>query len=82
LPASAPDIFTGLRTAIGVAYTTLVSAEMVAATSGIGWMVIDASKYLKSDVMFVGIIIMGLTGLLIDFILKRIESKLVFWKGK
>jgi taurine transport system permease protein len=45
-------------------------------------MVIDASKYLKSDVMFVGIIIMGLTGLLIDFILKRIESKLVFWKGK
>ncbi len=82
LPASAPDIFTGLRTAIGVAYTTLVSAEMVAATSGIGWMVIDASKYLKSDVMFVGIIIMGLTGLLFDFILKRIESKLVFWKGK
>lgn len=82
LPACLPDIFTGLRTAIGVAYTTLVSAEMVAATKGIGWMVIDASKYLKSDVMFVGIIIMGLTGMLIDFGLKKIEDKVVFWKGK
>lgn len=82
LPASLPDIFTGLRTAVGVAYTTLVSAEMVAATSGIGWMVIDASKYLKSDVMFVGIIIMGITGLLIDFVLKKLETKIVFWKGK
>ncbi|MEG0256068.1 ABC transporter permease [Vagococcus sp.] len=82
LPACLPDIFTGLRVAVGVAYTTLVSAEMVAATSGIGWMVIDASKYLKSDVMFVGIIIMGLTGLLIDFCLRKIENKVVFWKGK
>ncbi len=82
LPACLPDIFTGLRTAIGVAYTTLVSAEMVAATSGIGWMVIDASKYLKSDVMFVGIIVMGLTGLLIDLGLRTLENKIVFWKGK
>lgn len=42
-PACLPDIFTGLRTALGVAYTTLVSAEMVAAKSGIGWMVLDAT---------------------------------------
>lgn len=81
LPACLPEIFTGLRTAIGVAYTTLVSAEMVAATSGIGWMVLDASKYLKSDVMFVGIIIMGITGVLIDIILRLMEKKFVFWKG-
>lgn len=82
LPGSLPDIFTGLRTAVGVAYTTLVSAEMVAATSGIGWMVIDASKYLKSDVMFVGIIFMGLTGILIDMGLRLIEKRVVFWKGR
>lgn len=81
LPACMPEIFTGLRTAVGVAYTTLVSAEMVAATSGIGWMVLDASKYLKSDVMFVGIIIMGITGILIDVGLRFIEKKLVYWKG-
>lgn len=82
LPSCLPEIFTGMRTAVGVAYTTLVSAEMVAATSGIGWMVIDASRYLKSDVMFVGIIIMGLTGIAIDLALRKLENKVVFWKGK
>ncbi|MGX6977688.1 ABC transporter permease [Vagococcus elongatus] len=82
LPSCLPEIFTGLRTAVGVAYTTLVSAEMIAATSGIGWMVIDASRYLKSDVMFVGIIVMGVTGLVIDHLLKKLEKKVVFWKGK
>ncbi|MGM0125343.1 taurine transport system permease [Enterococcus sp. AZ194] len=79
-PACLPQIFTGIRTAVGVAYTTLVAAEMVAATSGIGWMVIDASRYLKSDVMFVGIIIMGITGVLLDFILRQIEKRIVFWE--
>ena len=82
LPAAMPDIFVGVRTAVGVAYTTLVSAEMVAATSGVGWMVIDASRYLKSDVMFVGIIVMGITGVLIDVVLRKLETKVVFWSGK
>ncbi|NTW72099.1 MAG: ABC transporter permease subunit [Eubacteriaceae bacterium] len=81
LPACLPEIFTGIRTAVGVAYTTLVAAEMVAATSGIGWMVLDASNFLKSDVIFVGILIMGATGILIDMGLRFIEKKLVFWKG-
>ncbi|NCB71520.1 MAG: ABC transporter permease subunit, partial [Clostridia bacterium] len=65
-PACLPDIFTGLRTSLGVAYTTLVSAEMVAANSGIGWMVLDASRYLRSDIIFLGIIVMGITGILLD----------------
>lgn len=81
LPACLPEIFTGIRTAFGVAYTTLVSAEMVAATSGIGWMVLDASNFLKSDVIFVGIILMGITGVLIDTGLRFLEKKLIFWKG-
>lgn len=81
LPASLPEIFTGIRTAFGVAYTTLVSSEMVAATSGIGWMVLDASNFLKSDVIFVGIIIMGITGVLIDAGLRFLERKIIYWKG-
>lgn len=81
-PASLPDVFTGLRTALGVGYTTLVSAEMVAATSGIGWMVLDASRFLRSDIIFVGIIIMGITGVLLDRILRIIERRVVPWKGK
>jgi taurine transport system permease protein len=81
-PSCLPDIFVGLRTAIGVAYTTLVAAEMVAANSGIGRMVLDASNYLRSDIIFVGIFIMGLTGILLDRIIQLIERKVVPWKGK
>ena len=78
-PASLPLIFTGIRTAIGVTFSTLVSAEMVASTSGIGWMVIDASKYLKSDVIFLGIILLGIIGYLIDVILKRVQERFIYW---
>ncbi|MEA4896394.1 MAG: ABC transporter permease [Oscillospiraceae bacterium] len=81
-PACLPDIFTGLRTSLGVGYTTLVSAEMVAAVSGIGWMVLDASRYLRSDITFFGIIVMGITGILLDRALKAAERRLVPWKGR
>lgn len=81
-PATLPEVFTGFRTAFGFAYSTLVAAEMTASTSGIGWMVMDASRYLKSDVMFVGIVIMGLTGVLIDVFILFCERHLVFWKGR
>ena len=80
--AALPDIFTGLRNSIAGAYGTLVAAEMVAAMSGIGWMALDASKYLRSDQIFVAIIIMGITGLLLDEGLKRIDQKIIFWKGR
>ncbi|MTI60175.1 MAG: ABC transporter permease subunit [Firmicutes bacterium] len=82
LPACLPEIFTGVRTAFGVAYTTLVSAEMIAATSGIGWMVLDAANFLKSEVIFIGILIMGITGILINAGLRFLEKKIVFWKGE
>ncbi|APX72206.1 ABC transporter permease [Companilactobacillus allii] len=81
-PSALPDIFTGIRTSVGMAYTTVVAAEMVAATYGIGWMIVNASKYLKSDVMFVGIFILGITGVILDQLLKLIERKIVFWSGK
>ncbi len=82
LPASMPDIFTGLRTAIGFEYTTLVAAEMVAARQGIGWMVLDASNWLKSDVVFVGVIIMGVTGILLNGVILLLEKRVVHWAGK
>ena len=82
LPAALPDIFTGIRTAIGVEYTTLVAAEMVAARRGVGWMVLDASNWLKSDVVFVGVIIMGITGILLNQIILILERRFVHWAGK
>ncbi|MDR2455468.1 MAG: ABC transporter permease [Deltaproteobacteria bacterium] len=80
-PVALPDIFVGLRNSIGFMYSTLVAAEMVAAISGIGWMVLDASKYLQSEVIFAGIIVMGLTGVLLDWILNLLEAKIIFWRG-
>lgn len=81
IPATLPEIFVGIRTAVGVAYTTLVSAEMIAARAGIGWMVFDAYKYFKTDVVVLGIIIMGVSGVLIDRFLRSLERHLVFWSG-
>lgn len=80
-PSCLPDLFTGLRTAIGVAYSTLVAAEMVAAVSGIGWMVLDASKFLRSDVIFVGIIIMGIIAVLIDSGIRWVQRTQIPWLG-
>lgn len=77
LPASLPEVFVGLRNAMSIAYATSVAAEMVAAVSGIGWMVLDASKYLRSDVVFVGIILMGITGIILDKILLLLEHQIV-----
>lgn len=81
-PATLTDIFTGLRTALGVEYTTLVAAEMVAASVGIGWMVLDASNYLRSDIVFMGVIIMGITGIILDLIIRLLEREIIDWKGK
>ncbi len=81
-PYVLPDIFSGLRTAMGVGYTTLVAAEMVASRGGIGWMVLDASNYLRSDIIFVGILIMGITGIILDNIIIIIGRLAAPWKGK
>ncbi|MDR1975710.1 MAG: ABC transporter permease [Campylobacteraceae bacterium] len=80
-PACLPGIFIGARTALGVAYTTLVAAEMVAAVSGIGWLVLDASRFLRSDIIFMGIFLMGITGILLDQVVRFVEDRVVFWKG-
>ncbi|WP_152392846.1 ABC transporter permease subunit [Paenibacillus guangzhouensis] len=82
LPSALPEIIVGLRTALGFIYTTLVAAEMVAAGSGVGWMVLDASKFLNSDVMVVGIVAMGITGILLEAAFRMLERWWVPWKGK
>ncbi|MEM6597469.1 MAG: ABC transporter permease subunit [Cyanobacteria bacterium P01_D01_bin.36] len=81
-PSCLPELFTGLRTALGFMYTTLVAAEMVAAVSGIGWMVLDASKFLRSDIIFVGILIMGAIAIALDLGLRWLQAKYLPWVGK
>jgi len=81
-PSCLPELFIGLRTALGFMYTTLVAAEMVAAVSGIGWMVLDASKFLRSDIIFVGILIMGAIAIILDLGLRWLQNRYLPWVGK
>jgi taurine transport system permease protein len=82
LPGALPDILTGMRVGIGFGWTTLVASEMIAAASGIGWMALNARRFLRTDIIICGVIIMGVIGLLLDRLLRLIESRLAPWKGK
>ncbi len=82
LPSALHEIFTGARLAIGVVYATLIAAEIIAGSTGLGWMVLDAGRFLRSDYVFVGILIIGLLGLGLDRILLGIERRVVHWSGK
>ncbi len=81
-PSALPELFTGIRVAIGIGWTTLIAAEMIAATSGLGWMVINASAYLRTDVVVIGIFLLGITGYLLDWILQVLQRVVVPWIGK
>jgi len=82
LPASLPGIFTGIRVAVGVGVTMLVGAEMVATSNGIAWMALTASDFLRTDIVLVGVLIMALTGYLLDLLVRFVEQRLVHWSGR
>jgi taurine transport system permease protein len=82
LKSAMPEIFTGMRIGIGVGWTTLVAAEMVASTSGLGFMVLNAAEFLASDVVIMGIIVIGFFALCFDLLMRYIERVLVPWKGR
>ncbi|WP_179401256.1 ABC transporter permease subunit [Burkholderia guangdongensis] len=82
MKSALPEIFTGMRIGIGVGWTTLVAAEMVASTSGLGFMVLNAAEFLASDVVIMGIIVIGFFALCFDMLMRYLEKALVPWKGK
>lgn len=82
LPAALPEILIGLRIGMGVGWTTLVAAEMVAAQAGLGQLVLNASNFLRTDVVVMGILLIGLFATLFEIGLRQLERVLVPWKGK
>jgi len=82
LPAALPDIMTGMRIAIGFGWTTLVAAEMVAASVGLGQMVLNASNFLRTDIVIMGIIVIGVIAYTFDLLMRWAERRLVPWKGR
>ncbi|MFM2036813.1 MAG: hypothetical protein RL459_2078 [Pseudomonadota bacterium] len=82
LPAALPEILVGMRIALGFGWTTLVAAEMVAASSGLGQMVLNASNFLRSDIVVMGILVIGALAYAGDFLMRALEKRWVPWKGR
>jgi taurine transport system permease protein len=82
VPNSLPEIFTGARVAMGVCWGTVVAAELVAADRGAGMMIVNASKFQLTDIVILGIILIGIIGYGIDILMRMAEKWLVPWKGR
>ena len=82
VPNSLPEIFTGARVAMGVCWGTVVAAELVAAEKGAGMMIMVASKFQNTDIVIMGIVLIGIIGFGIDLLMRWAERLLVPWKGK
>jgi taurine transport system permease protein len=82
LKAAMPEIFTGMRIGIGVGWTTLVAAEMVAADRGLGFMVLNAAQFLASDTVIMGIIVIGVFAFAFDLLVRYLERFAIPWKGR
>jgi len=82
LPNALPELFTSVRLSIGIGWTSLIAAEMVAANSGLGWMVINAGSYLRTDIVLLGILLLGTTGYFFDWLLLRLQRHFAPWAGR
>lgn len=82
LPNALPELFTGVRVALGVSWGTLVAAELVGADTGLGAMIFTARNFLRTDVVVVGIIVISVIGVCMDVIMRWIEARLIPWRGK
>jgi taurine transport system permease protein len=82
LPSALPSILTGLRIALGAGWSTLVAAELVAATRGLGFMIQSAAQFLVTDVVVMGILVIAIIAFALEFVIRRVERVLVPWAGR
>ena len=80
LPAALPAIFTGLRLAVGGGWLTVVTAEMIAVKSGLGYMILNAQLTFRSELIIAGIIVIGGIGLLADQAVRRVRAYVCRWQ--
>ncbi|MEX4004849.1 ABC transporter permease subunit, partial [Paraburkholderia sp. EG285A] len=82
LPSALPEILTGVRIALGAGWSTLVAAELIAATRGLGFMVYSASRFLVTDVVIAGILLIGAIALALELGLRALQRKLAPWHAE
>ncbi len=80
LPGALPSGLVGLRYSLGVAWLSLVVAEQINATAGIGYMISDARDFLRTDVIVVGLGVYALLGLAADALVRLAERRLLAWR--
>ena len=80
LPAALPAIFTGLRLAVGGGWLTVVTAEMIAVKSGLGYMILNAQLTFRSDLIIAGIVVIGAIGLLADQLVRQVRAHVCRWQ--
>ncbi len=80
IPGAFPAIMTGLRVGMGVAWMCVVAAELIAANSGIGYLIMDARQLSQPEAVLVGMITIGVIGKLMDNLLKMLEDKVIGWR--
>lgn len=82
LPGALPEILTGLRIGLGVGWSTLVAAELIAATCGLGFMVQSAGEFLATDVVLAGIAVIAIIAFLLELGLRALQRRLTPWHGE
>jgi len=82
LPSTLPSILIGLRIALGAGWSTLVAAELVAATRGLGFMIQSAAAFLVTDVVLLGILVIALIAFALELAIRMLERMLVPWNGR
>ena len=79
IPGAAPNIFTGLRTGLSSCWMCVVAAELVSSTTGLGYLIMNARQFGKTDVVIVGMLTIGIIGKIMDSLLKLIEKRVIKW---
>jgi len=82
LPASLPAIFTGLKTGLAVSWAVVVAAELLGAQEGLGFMIEDAATFYRIKVVYIGLVLIGMIGLLMMIVVSGLERRIVHWVGK
>jgi ABC-type nitrate/sulfonate/bicarbonate transport system permease component len=83
LPGALPNIFTGVRVGLGIGWMALVAGELVAAPSGLGYMINNARTLFRSDYILLGMVLIGVLGLVLDFIMRKAALLIMPWhKGQ
>ena len=79
LPGSLPQIIAGLKVMLGIAWTCIISAELVAAREGLGFMIMNGKEYFQTDTVLLGMVMISITVLIIDLVFRKFERRLVPW---